>query len=316
MCNSCFSPVDFTDLDDLDTAIIKGEDKTVEESVNEWGEKSMTTKGQFYEEQCTKCRGTGQFVSWSGRVVGKCFTCKGEGVRRFRTSPEQRAKAKAKREEKKVLNANKLAEKTQSYKENNSELVSFLADNAGWSDFYASLLSKIETYGGLTENQENAVKKAMAKTKERVEARLNEAEDMGDMSGLLEIINRAKEHLQTPKIALKTKDGNPVLVYVAKKTSKYAGSVMISDGGPYGNSTWYGYITEDGKWVQYSKTKPEFASVESILKEFIKDPAKVAAEYGSLTGNCCFCRQGLTDSRSTEVGYGPVCADHYGLPWG
>jgi hypothetical protein len=24
----------------------------------------------------------------------------------------------------------------------------------------------------------------------------------------------------------------------------------------------------------------------------------------------------LSDDRSTAVGYGPICADHYGLPWG
>jgi len=34
------------------------------------------------------------------------------------------------------------------------------------------------------------------------------------------------------------------------------------------------------------------------------------------TGNCCFCRRELTDKRSTEVGYGPICADHFSLPWG
>ena len=24
----------------------------------------------------------------------------------------------------------------------------------------------------------------------------------------------------------------------------------------------------------------------------------------------------LSDDRSTAVGYGPICADHFGLPWG
>jgi len=26
--------------------------------------------------------------------------------------------------------------------------------------------------------------------------------------------------------------------------------------------------------------------------------------------------RGLDDERSVSVGYGPVCAGHYGLPWG
>lgn len=30
--------------------------------------------------KCRKCGGTGNFVGWSGKVVGKCFACKGAGV--------------------------------------------------------------------------------------------------------------------------------------------------------------------------------------------------------------------------------------------
>ena len=44
--------------------------------------------------------------------------------------------------------------------------------------------------------------------------------------------------------------------------------------------------------------------------------AEEAAEFGHTTGHCVFCCRELTDGRSTEVGYGPVCADKNGLPWG
>ncbi len=47
--------------------------------------------------------------------------------------------------------------------------------------------------------------------------------------------------------------------------------------------------------------------------------ARIAYEYG-LSGRCMFCARDLTDDRSNPhrggVGYGPVCADKYGLPWG
>jgi hypothetical protein len=33
-------------------------------------------------------------------------------------------------------------------------------------------------------------------------------------------------------------------------------------------------------------------------------------------GSAASANTALTDERSTEVGYGPVCAKHYGLPWG
>lgn len=52
------------------------------------------------------------------------------------------------------------------------------------------------------------------------------------------------------------------------------------------------------------------------LKRFAADPATFAAEYGRLTGYCCFCHLTLKSERSVAVGYGPVCARNYRLPWG
>jgi Family of unknown function (DUF6011) len=39
-----------------------------------------------------------------------------------------------------------------------------------------------------------------------------------------------------------------------------------------------------------------------------------AARYGIEIGECGFCRRSLTDEDSRELGYGPVCAGHRGLP--
>lgn len=44
--------------------------------------------------------------------------------------------------------------------------------------------------------------------------------------------------------------------------------------------------------------------------------AEDAAKFGHLTGQCVFCARRLTDERSIAVGYGPVCAEREGLPWG
>jgi len=53
-----------------------------------------------------------------------------------------------------------------------------------------------------------------------------------------------------------------------------------------------------------------------VLKALAENPAAVAAAYGKLTGNCCFCGSNLSNARSTGVGYGKTCAEHYGLSWG
>lgn len=44
--------------------------------------------------------------------------------------------------------------------------------------------------------------------------------------------------------------------------------------------------------------------------------ADEAAAFGHATGHCVFCARELTDDRSVEVGYGPVCAGKNNLPWG
>jgi hypothetical protein len=44
--------------------------------------------------------------------------------------------------------------------------------------------------------------------------------------------------------------------------------------------------------------------------------AEEAAAFGHATGHCVYCSRELTDDRSVEVGYGPVCAEKNGLPWG
>ena len=54
----------------------------------------------------------------------------------------------------------------------------------------------------------------------------------------------------------------------------------------------------------------------SILAQLATQPAQLAAKHGKLTGHCCFCNSELSDEKSTNVGYGPVCAKRWGLPHG
>lgn len=44
--------------------------------------------------------------------------------------------------------------------------------------------------------------------------------------------------------------------------------------------------------------------------------AAQAKQWGDIYGNCVFCGRTLTDERSIDAGYGPVCAEHNDLPWG
>jgi len=52
------------------------------------------------------------------------------------------------------------------------------------------------------------------------------------------------------------------------------------------------------------------------LRAIGDNPLAAAVGHGHATGNCSFCARDLTDPRSVSVGYGPICAGHFGLPWG
>lgn len=74
-----------------------------------------------------------------------------------------------------------------------------------------------------------------------------------------------------------------------------------------------GAINLYGKMDKQFPLKDE--KVLACLLEVEKDPIKAAKISGKQTGSCCFCGRELTDARSVTHSYGPICAEHWGLPW-
>lgn len=135
---------------------------------------------------------------------------------------------------------------------------------------------------------------------------------IGGITRIREMFATASKKLKYPKIWLGT-DANPIRLQLAGPHSKYAGSVMVTDGRPYGSNRFYGSIDEAG----ILKPGRDFnADVAAVLKALSDDPEGTASEFGRVNGCCCFCNTELTDDRSIEVGYGPVCARNFGLAWG
>jgi hypothetical protein len=140
--------------------------------------------------------------------------------------------------------------------------------------------------------------------------------EVGDLTNVLTLFDNARKHLKFPKVKLALEDGSPVVLSVAGPGAKAPGTINVTDGGSYGNNKWFGRIATTGAW-EVSKAAGESAtSIAALLTRFALEPEATAAAYGKLVGSCCFCSRTLTDKRSTEVGYGPVCADHFGLAWG
>ena len=140
--------------------------------------------------------------------------------------------------------------------------------------------------------------------------------DVGNFDGVIALFDKAKEHLSFPKIRLALEDGQPIVLSVAGNNAAKPGSVNITDGRPFGENTYFGRVLKDGTWERgRSVNQATMISLTALLSALASHPAETAAAYGKLTGNCCFCRKPLTDTRSTAVGYGKVCASHYSMPY-
>lgn len=128
---------------------------------------------------------------------------------------------------------------------------------------------------------------------------------------ILAMFKTASEKLKHPSVRLADDAGHYMVLSLAGAKSKNPGCIYVK--GERGSDAYFGKITPEGKFFPV-RTCP--ASVEPQLKEFAANPEEVAAKYGKLTGCCSFCGRSLTDERSTDVGYGPVCAKKFGLGWG
>lgn len=137
---------------------------------------------------------------------------------------------------------------------------------------------------------------------------------VGDFHKVMALFDLAKQNLKKPKIRLQLADRQPIVLAVAGEKAKEPGTIDVSDGGSYGFGKWYGRVTLAGDFTKSAKHEPQtMEEVEALLIKLGASPAQVAAEFGKLTGRCCFCNLKLSDPRSTAVGFGKICAGHYGL---
>lgn len=126
-------------------------------------------------------------------------------------------------------------------------------------------------------------------------------------AGILSFLTAAKNRgLKFPKARFLAPDGKSEMrLSLAGPTSKYPGSVQVKV-----NEAWVGRINADGT-PSYGLVNGNFVPT---LTNIASDPAAAAKSYGALMCRCSFCNLALTDAGSVEVGYGPICADHWGLP--
>ncbi|HEX3624295.1 MAG TPA: DUF6011 domain-containing protein [Verrucomicrobiae bacterium] len=185
--------------------------------------------------------------------------------------------------------------------------------------FANSLLDQAETRrDGLSVNQMMWVRKLLDKAQAaEMPAAPVTSSTVINMAGIIKLLNTAKFNgLARPKIFI----GNATEEYrltFAGAQARFPGSINVTGKNPeLGGYNFYGRIHLDGRWEPSNKFLGHAQKIADMLQRLADNPVEQAQTFGRRTGICMFCHIELTDPRSVAVGYGPICAEHYGLPYG
>lgn len=134
----------------------------------------------------------------------------------------------------------------------------------------------------------------------------------GDFSAIQVAFHLAGEHIKFPKVRLLTEEGRYVQLnfYPETKTIK----VFVDGWQGHGYRKFAGTI-EDNMVKPYSRdrlTDDVYAAIETLAN----DPIGASKAFALKLGVCIYCGHRLSDDTSKHHGYGPICAKHYGLPYG
>lgn len=175
--------------------------------------------------------------------------------------------------------------------------------------FAISLLESVSRYATPSAKQAYWLRILAERTGEK-----REEVEIGSLEGISALFDKASKSLKRPAVVIADEE-NTYRLSLAGTTASVPGSINVTTNQSFENRTWFGRILPNGQFQASPRVKaPE--GLVSALRRFSADPVSVAVEYGRKTGACCFCSRDLTDGRSIHVGYGPVCAEKYGLSWG
>ena len=186
-----------------------------------------------------------------------------------------------------------------------------LASNDWERNFVQSVTDQVNRGRTVSSKQQTIIDRILA----------SDEPDEGAYVGVSDLLQRAGTRLRRPRITFAV-DMTTVRVSLAPANGRNPDNayITIGDIGPgwSDSHTYYGRITPGGVLVTSGATDLQGldeSSITTFLSDLSRDPAQAAREYGARTGRCCFCNLPLKTVESTSHGYGPVCANHYDLPW-
>lgn len=254
---------------------------------------------------CGRCNGTGQ-TPW-----GVCFRCKGTRGKTLKTPPADRAKAAAKREEKRQ---EKHAADVAWRQQHEAELAWLTKTAARQRDrahqggnvwnFPIELEEKLIQYGTLSEGQIGAIRKCIARDAERAKAKVEAAPDIN-----VEKIEAAFARVRSDAFKAGAVDAKWRKLYLGTFTfcdmparGQWKAAILVKDG-----EAKIGRV-EGGKFFRFANCTDE--QVKAVI-EIAADPLQAAVAHGLKYSFCACCGAELTNAESIARGIGPICAEKW-----
>ena len=260
--------------------------------------KAIAPAPDAHREKCPRCGGSGM-TPYTHREGGVCFSCKGVGYHEFKTSPEQRQKARARAKARK-------GERGRKWLEAHEAEAQWMATAAERGfEFALKMLHAVEKYGSLTDGQLAAVNRCIENDATRAVRRAQEAAEQRKRS---EVVASTKIHdafttarlagLKYPRIDLGGLTFKP-----GKAGGPNADSIWVTKGGEFMGGIKAGVFKPSRECDQDS---------QATIMKVVEDPKAAAVSHGLQTGSCACCRRVLTNKESIELGIGPICAERFG----
>lgn len=139
-------------------------------------------------------------------------------------------------------------------------------------------------------------------------------EEIFDGSQIRSAFNRAARISKFPRVKLPSADipGGQITFHIAGQRSRTPGWIVCSNGRKLPEYFVYATVDLAGEG-QINRNIP--SGIKTLIRQFAAKPGEVAGRKGRESGSCCFCGLGLTHPNSLHHGYGPICAEKFGLPW-
>lgn len=123
---------------------------------------------------------------------------------------------------------------------------------------------------------------------------------------IFELFTNAAMHMRYPAMHFRTKNGDKVRIYLATK-----GYIAIKLNGEYVGKLQAAYKNI----ILYDSPRFNHSELLNELDTLLSNPISESALQGKEYGRCCFCNRELDNEGSIFHGYGPICAEKWGLPW-